>query len=58
MIKKKQKHTEQPKGIEMSIPEFMNFRKLALPKISFSCDIWKGKYFVECEKKFMATLGY
>ena len=59
MIKNaKQKCVKQPKGTEMSIPEFLNFRKLAMPKISFSCDIWHGKYFVECDRKFMSQVGY
>ena len=52
--------TEKIKRVEMTIREFLNFRKLALAKRkSFNCIYIKGGgYEVTCESDFMELIGY
>ena len=48
------------KTIEMTIPEFLNFRKEAIKEhIAFFCHILiGGHYAVEADEKFLTELGF
>ena len=52
--------TKKIKKVEMTIREFMNFRKIALAKrVKFNCIYIKGGgYEVTCESDFMELIGY
>ena len=57
----KEHKEEENTKIEMSIFEFLNFKKLASKKdVTFGCNITKDcNYIVECDNKdFMLQLGY
>jgi hypothetical protein len=57
---RRKKIKPEDKRIEMSIPEFLNFRALAVKKnIMFMCDFNKGNYIVDCkDPNFMLQIGY